>query len=58
MLPLTFLMAVVYVNDYQHGEEGFLRTEARANYYQYWHPDQKRAAEIIQQACQNEIYYK
>jgi len=61
-IQLTVLSAVfvlilyAYSRNYQFGKAGFERTAVRAEVYQYWAPDSKKCALIIQTACQSGIY--
>jgi hypothetical protein len=46
----------VYAHNFEFGKLGFMRTAARAKAFLYWYPNRAKARQIVDGACQAEIY--
>lgn len=57
MAVTLLIMIPTYKHNYDFGELGFERTNARASYYKYWHPHPEEAEKISMAADSLNIYH-
>jgi hypothetical protein len=57
MAVTLLIMLPTYKHNYDFGELGFERTNARASYYKFWHPHPEEAEKISREADSLNIYH-